>query len=420
MKKINIGLFGFGVVGTGLYEVLQRTPGLNAAVTKVCIKNLFKKRTIDNSFFTTDKNELLLNDDINVIVELIDDADAAYEIVKTALQQGKSVVSANKKMIAAHFRELQQLQQLHNVSFLYEASCCASIPIIRNLEEYYDTDLLNSISGIINGSTNYILSGIMEKHLSFSEALLEAQQFGFAERNPTLDVEGHDAANKLCILTTHAFGTPISPHEILYTGITAITKSGVNRAREKNQCVKLVAHCRRIKNNRLAVYVLPQFVDKDNEFFQVKNEFNAVLTESVFADKHLLKGKGAGAYPTAAAVLSDIAALRYGYKYEYKKQGKCAPEIGYDYYLPVFISAEANIKIPKEHFESIESSYTEKNGVQLTGIISAQKLYTNRWWQQEGISLICLEGELQESIEYNIVARRSLSLAGVDDLYIND
>ncbi len=413
MNKINIGLFGFGVVGTGLYEVLQRTPGLNAAITKVCIKNPLKKRTIDSSFFTTDKNDLLLNADINVIVELIDDADAAYEIVKTAMQQGKSVVSANKKMIAAHFTELQQLQRKYNVSLLYEASCCASIPIIRNLEEYYDTDLLNSISGIINGSTNYILSQMFHKGLNFNEALLEAQQLGFAERNPALDIEGHDAANKLSILTAHAFGTVIHPGEILYIGITQVTKTCAKRAAEKKQVIKLVAHARRLRNNTLAVFILPQFVGEGNEFYRVNNEFNAIVTEGVFADKHLLIGKGAGAYPTAAAVLSDIAALRHGYKYEYKKQERNEPSLSNNYYLEVFVSADSLGKIRKEDFESIESSYTEKNTVQLTGIIQAEKLFSNRWWQQPGVSLISQGNVLHERIEYNRVSKRSLQLAGL-------
>jgi homoserine dehydrogenase len=413
MSKINIGLFGFGVVGNGLYEVLQRTPGLNASITKICIKDPLKKRTIDLGFFTTNKNELLLDDEINVIVELIDDADAAYEIVKMAMQQGKSVVSTNKKMIAAHFTELQQLQRQHNVSFLYEASCCASIPIIRNLEEYYDTDLLNAFSGIINGSTNYILSRIFQKGLSFGEALLEAQQLGFAERNPSLDIEGHDAANKLSILTAHAFGTVIKPEEILYNGITQVTKSDAKRALEKKQVIKLVAHARRLRNNKLAVFILPQFIDEGSEFCRVNNEFNAVVTESVFADKHLLIGKGAGAYPTAAAVLSDIAALRYGYKYEYKKQEKNEPSISNNYYLDVFVSADEAGKIRKQDFESIESSYAEKNSVQLTGIIHAEKLFSNRWWQQAGVSLINQENVLHERIEYNRVSKRSLELAGL-------
>ena len=139
-NKLNIGLFGFGVVGKGLYDVLHHTPALQSSIQKICIKNIDKPRSIGAENFTNNASVLLEDESINVIVELIDDADAAFEIVKTALQKGKAVVSANKKMIAEHFEELFALQQKYNVPFLYEASCCASMPIIRNLEEYYDND----------------------------------------------------------------------------------------------------------------------------------------------------------------------------------------------------------------------------------------------------------------------------------------
>ena len=155
--QLNIGLFGFGVVGKGLYDVLHSTPTLQSSIKKICIKNTDKKRSIAAENFTTDASVILNDTGINVIVEVIDDADAAFEIVKTAIQNGKAVVSANKKMIAEHFEELLQLQEKYQTPFLYEASCCASMPIIRNLEEYYDNDLLQSIRGIINGSTNFIL-----------------------------------------------------------------------------------------------------------------------------------------------------------------------------------------------------------------------------------------------------------------------
>ncbi|MGB5027197.1 MAG: homoserine dehydrogenase, partial [Chitinophagaceae bacterium] len=195
-KQLTIGLFGFGVVGEGLYKVLQQTPSLNAAIKKICIKNYGKKRNAPASLFTTDKDELLNDHDINVIVEVIDDADAAFHIVTTALKNGKNVVSASKKMIAEHLPFLLELQQQTGRSFLYESAACASIPVIRNLEEYYDNDLLHSIKAIVNGSTNFILTKIFEEGLDFKQALVLAQQLGFAESNPKLDVEGYDAVNK--------------------------------------------------------------------------------------------------------------------------------------------------------------------------------------------------------------------------------
>src|ERR1700741_1669122 len=188
-KKLVIGLFGFGVVGEGLYRILKQTPSLQASIKRICIKHPEKKRNAPAELFTTNKDLLLNDPQINVIVEVIDDADAAFRIVTKALRNNKDVVSSSKKMIAEHLNKLIQLQRQTDRSFLYEASACASIPVIRNLEEYYDNDLLHSIKGIVNGSTNFILTKIFEEHLDFKQALLLAQQQGFAESDPRLDVE---------------------------------------------------------------------------------------------------------------------------------------------------------------------------------------------------------------------------------------
>ena len=160
-KELVIGLFGFGVVGEGLYKVLKQTPSLNTSIKRIVIKHPDKKRNAPENIFTQLADEVLNDSAINVVVELIDDADAAYYIVTNALKKGKAVVSANKKLIAEHLDELIQLQEQYGVPFLYEASVCGSIPVIRNLEEYYDNDLLQSIHGIVNGSTNYILTKII-------------------------------------------------------------------------------------------------------------------------------------------------------------------------------------------------------------------------------------------------------------------
>src|SRR5258708_5545166 len=189
-KQLTIGLFGFGVVGEGLYKVLQQTPSLKASIKKVCIKNPQKKREAPAELFTTDRNELLFDPEINVIVEVINESGPAFEIVSTALKNGKSVVSASKKMIAEHLQELLELQKQTGESFLYESAACASIPVIRNLEEYYDNDLLHSIKAIVNGSTNFILTKMFDEHLDFKQALLLAQQQCFPESDPDLDVKG--------------------------------------------------------------------------------------------------------------------------------------------------------------------------------------------------------------------------------------
>ncbi|MEP6712607.1 MAG: homoserine dehydrogenase [Ferruginibacter sp.] len=413
-KKLTLGLFGFGVVGKGLYDVLQSTPALQASIKKICIKNIAKKRAIAQEHFTNNAADLLNDDSINVIVELIDDADAAFAIVKEALQKGKSVVSANKKMIAAHFEELLHLQHEHGAAFLYEGSCCASIPIIRNLEEYYDNDLLSSVKGIVNGSTNFILTKIFEDGLSFKDALLQAQQLGFAESNPALDIEGDDAANKLSILLAHAFGNIATPSQFIYNGITAIKQTDADLARQKNLKIKLVATAQKINNDQLAAFVLPQFVDEHDDLANVSNEFNGLVTESSFADKHFFKGKGAGAYPTAAAVLSDIAALRYNYKYEYKKylqQNKLL--LTNNFYLKVFVSADDITKIAKDQFEWIEEWHNEFQNSWVVGIIHAEKLQADEWWKAAGVSLILSQNPVVENIEYKKIRKISLHLAGI-------
>lgn len=205
MKKLKIGLFGFGVVGEGIYRVLADRPSLGCTVSKIVVKNSSKPRNVSSSLFTTSADDILLDPTIDVVVELIDDATAARDIVITAMKNGKSVVSANKKMIAENLTELLDLQKKQGVSFLYEGAVCGSVPILRNLEEYFDNDLLNHVTGIVNGSTNYILTKMKDEKRSYENSLKAAQENGFAESDPRLDVEGIDAAYKLCLLTLHAF-----------------------------------------------------------------------------------------------------------------------------------------------------------------------------------------------------------------------
>src|ERR1700760_3178012 len=247
-KQLTIGLFGFGVVGEGLYKVLQQTPSLKASIKRVCIKHPDKKRDAPATLFTTDREAILNDPEINVIVEVINESGPAFEIVSRALKSGKSVVSASKKMLAEHLTELLELQKQTNASLLYESAACASIPVIRKLEEYYDNDLLHSIKAIVNGSTNFILTKMFEEKLDFQEALLLAQQLGFAESDPSLDVEGFDAANNWTFLLTHAYGIIPKPNEILFTGIQNIQLGDAKIAKEKNYDIKLVAQAQKLQN----------------------------------------------------------------------------------------------------------------------------------------------------------------------------
>jgi len=414
-KQLTIGLFGFGVVGEGLYKVLQQTPSLRANIKKICIKHPGKKRSAPASLFTTDKNELLGDPEINVIVEVIDDSVAAFEIVSTALQNNKDVVSASKKMIAENLTALLELQQRTGRSFLYESAACASIPVIRNLEEYYDNDLLHSIKAIVNGSTNFILTKIFEEHLDFKQALLLAQQQGFAESDPKLDVEGYDAVNKWTFLLTHAYGIIESPNNILFNGIQDINATDALVAKSKNQQIKLVAEAKKLENGKVAAYVLPQFVKPDDHLAFVKNEYNGVVIESGFADKQFFYGKGAGSFPTASAVLSDISALRYQYKYEYKKLYHHKPhELSNEFFLRVYVSFDDLKFIPSERFEWIEEWHSEAERKYLVGVISFEALKENNWWKENNTSLILTPEPVIEDIAIRKLKKKSLELAGVN------
>lgn len=413
-KQLTIGLFGFGVVGEGLYKVLQQTPTLNAAIKKVVIRNPEKKRSAPAALFATEASEVLYDPEINVVVELIDDADAAYHIVTTALKNGKAVVSANKKLIAAHLEELLALQRETGATFLYEAAACASIPVIRNLEEYYDNDLLQSVSGIINGSTNYILTKMRSEGLPFSEALLRAQQLGFAESDPALDVKGIDAANKLSILLLHAYGIITNPAELLRNGIDQISEADISNAAEKGFAVKLVATAVKLKNGSVNAFVLPQLVPATSLLYNVHNEYNGVVIESGLADEQFFYGKGAGGFPTASAVLSDLSALRYQYQYEYKKHYRRQRLLfSTDTYLRVYIGFNEAGQLNKDAFEWIEEWHGGQQRNYIVGVIHQERLLQSGWWKKPGVSLILTAEPLVQDIQLRKIRKRSLELAGV-------
>lgn len=413
-KELVIGLFGFGVVGEGLYRVLHQTPSLKARIKKVCIKNPGKARNAPQELFTCSKEDLLNDKEINLIVEVIDDADAAFVIVSTALRNGKHVVSASKKMIAEHLPELLKLQEETGQSMLYESSACASIPVIRNLEEYYDNDLLHSIQAIVNGSTNYILTKMFEDKLDYRDALIQAQQLGFAESNPKLDVEGYDAVNKWSFLLTHAYGIVTHPDRLLFTGIQNVKGFDATVAGEKGWVIRLVAQAKKLGNGKVAAFVLPQYIKHENHLSFVRNEYNGVVIESGFADKQFFYGKGAGSFPTASAVLSDISALRYDYRYEYKKLYHHTPgELTNDFFLRVYLSFDDVANIRKDSFEWVEEWHAREDRKYLVGVLHVNHLLESNWWKEHNNSLILLPDPIIESLEIHKVKKKSLELAGL-------
>ncbi len=373
-KKLNIGLFGFGTVGRGLYDVLKRIGSKNVEIKRVCVRDLNKERGVAVEF--TDKADDIFNDpDINFIVELIDDADAAYDIVKRALKMELPVVSGNKKMLAHHIEELIELQARYNVALLYDASACGSIPVIRNLEEYYDNELLTSVKGILNGSSNFILSKIFNEKMSYADALKLAQDLGFAESNPSLDIDGWDSLFKLIIITIHAFGLYVPPQDIFTFGISNMNDDDIRFANEKERRFKLVAHVEKIEN-KLIMSVMPQLISRNKYIYSVEDEFNGVVIKGLFYDKQFMFGRGAGAYPTGSAVLSDITACLYDYKYEYKKRNDSQlPTYSTDHSFRVYYRYLDYADLDLIKFESVSENYISDEFKYVVGTVSLRELH---------------------------------------------
>jgi len=377
-KKLNIGLFGFGVVGQGLYDII-RTKHLNLEIKKIAIKNPEKKRTLPAELFTTDRDEILNNPEINTIVELINDTEAAFEIVSKALSSGKNVVSASKKMIATYLNELIELQQKHGTSLLYEGAVCGSIPIIRNLEEYYDNELLHSISGIFNGSSNFVLSKGFLENLDYDAALKQAQDLGFAETDPTSDVGGFDAKYKLVIAASHAYGVIVRPEDVLNIGIQNLSASDLQYAREKKLKIKLVPVAKELDDRHVTLFVLPKFVNENEFLYNVEYEYNGVIVQAAFADQQFFFGKGAGGHPTGSAVLSDIAALRYNYQYEYKKaKEKKDLHFTNNIELNVYLRYDDEDLVEALDFKHIHERYHSDSYKFVIGKINLQNLIDNQ------------------------------------------
>ena len=378
-NKLRIGLFGYGCVGQGLHDVLNSSSGFKADIVRICVKDPAKKRRIPMSNFTFDKNDILNDDSINLVVELIDDAVEAFNIVKTAMMKGKNVVTANKMMVANHFKELVDMQHQCKVSLLYEASAGASIPIIRNLEEYYDNELLYSLRGILNGSTNYILTKMHNEGLPYSQALTGAIELGFAESDPSLDVDGVDAKFKLCIITGHAYGLFLKPEMVFHYGISNISKFDIKYSKEKGFKIKLVPYVGKTNENTITSFVLPRFISSDKYLYNVDNEYNGVITEAAFADKQFFCGKGAGGHATGSAVLSDISANSYGYKYEYKKyQQGTVQNYTRDYKLEIYLRYKHEKDRELFGFEEVSEYFSSKICNYVIGVVNLNRLYELR------------------------------------------
>ena len=310
---MQIGLLGLGTVGTGVVELLENNKDVIAKrindhinVKKVLVKDLNKKRTPLVEGKITDKFEDILNDDnISVIVEVMGGEEPALSYIKEALKRGKHVVTANKEVIAKHGRELFELSAENDVNLFFEASVAGGIPIIKPMKECLSANKIVKIMGILNGTTNYILSQMTEQEKSFDEALKEAQMEGYAESDPTDDIKGYDAARKLAILSSIAFNTRITSDQVYTEGIDSVSKADIQYAREMGQVIKLIALGKKHEDS-VEVSVTPVLLPKDHPLASVSGSFNAIMAEGNAVGPVMFYGLGAGKMPTASAVVADI------------------------------------------------------------------------------------------------------------------
>lgn len=320
-EKRKIGLFGFGTVGQGTFQILQENPWLPLQLAGICIKNPAKKRSIPQEHFTSRREKLLKDTSVSLIVEAISEADEAFAIVKEALLAGKDVVTANKKMVCEHLQELLELQAETGRILRYEAAVCGAIPVLDVLDNYFAHEPLEEVCGIVNGSTNYILSRMQDDQLAYEDALQKAQELGFAEADPVLDVSGQDARNKLVIAALHAFGEVLQPGEVIMRGIDSLPDFTAELAERADKRIKLVAKLHR-KEGKLYGSVLPELLAADHPLYSVVQENNRVLVQGKYSGLQQLSGKGAGALPTGTAVVADIRAVLAGRAYQYVKYKK--------------------------------------------------------------------------------------------------
>ncbi len=308
-----IAIMGYGTVGSGVAEVISNNH--DSIAKKSSQPELEVKYILDLRDFPGDVNEskmikdfnIILNDpEVSVVVETMGGLHPAYEFVSSCLQAGKSVVSSNKELVAAKGDELLKIAKEKNANFLFEASVGGGIPIIRPISQCLAANRIDEIAGILNGTTNFILTMMIDKNMSFEDALKLAQDNGYAEKDPTADVEGHDACRKICILAALCFGKHVYPDAVYTEGITKITLTDVEYVRSWGGVIKLIGRASRIDDNKISAIVSPALVKNSSQLAGVNDVFNAILVRGDATGDVVFYGKGAGKLPTASAVVADV------------------------------------------------------------------------------------------------------------------
>ena len=312
MQTVNVAVMGHGVVGSGVVEVLlahEENIALKAK-NKINVKYVLDLRDFPgldySDRFIKDFNLILKDESIKVVVEVMGGINPAYEYVKACLEAGKSVCTSNKELVAAHGAELLKIAGEKNVNFLFEASVGGGIPVLRPIAQCLAANDLYEVFGILNGTTNFILTKMIRENMSFDDALVLAQQLGYAERNPSADVDGHDACRKICILASLCFGKHVYPNQVRTAGITKITLEDVNYANLAGYVIKLIGYAKLLDDGKISADVYPALVAKDNQLAGVDDVFNAVMVRGDAVGDVLFYGRGAGKMPTASAVVADV------------------------------------------------------------------------------------------------------------------
>jgi homoserine dehydrogenase len=317
LQPVRIGLLGFGTVGGSLVGLIaeQRTDiaaltGLDLTVTRVAVNDLSKPRPgLGDAILTDQASEVIEADDVDLVVELVGAVELAREWISQALRAGKSVVTGNKALLAAHGRELFDLAADNGVELFFEASVAGAIPLMRTLQKSLRGEPIDRIMGIVNGTTNYMLSAMTEDGADYAEILAEAQRLGYAEADPTADVEGYDAQAKAAIIATVAFGVAVTADDVPVEGISSVTAADIANARRLGYVIKLLAIVERVGQQapyEISARVNPTMVPLTHPLSTVRGSFNAVFVEGGALDELMLYGRGAGGRPTASAVLGDV------------------------------------------------------------------------------------------------------------------
>ncbi|MDD3012252.1 MAG: homoserine dehydrogenase [Candidatus Gastranaerophilales bacterium] len=370
-KKTVIGLLGLGTVGSGTLKVLNKFD--NIIIKNIAVRDTNKKRNIeglDNNILTTDA-EMLVNDpDIDIIVEVMGGLHPAFELIKKALQNGKHIVTANKDLIAKHGEDLFSLAKENNVVIMYEAAVAGGIPILMPLRQSLSGNSITKIAGIMNGTTNYILTKMESEGSEFNAVLKEAQELGYAESDPSGDVQGHDAANKISILASLAFNKKVDVDKIYREGIDYISPIDISYASEFGYNIKLIALAQETKDKALDIRVHPMLISKKHPLAHINDVMNAIVVEGDAVGQVMFSGPGAGEMPTASSVTGDVLSI--------------ASELGINEYpLPMMRNNHSTNAVQLKIDDSRSRYYIRVNTDNLPGVIGDLGLTCGR----KGINL---------------------------------